>query len=201
MKRAEVAFRKGRILEARRWTLKALEAKPEAPQAQKLMAQVLDREIAREKSLFHESPPKDFPPGQRKLQIKTWIERSRSFLDLGQYDEALLAAEQVFSLDPENPEASRLIDQIKEVARRDGKGENLFLQELYQEEIETRIAQYAEQAEAWLEAGRFGAARLAIGKILILDPENPEGRRLLAQLNEQEARHSVSIPAGGPGGR
>lgn len=186
MRRGEGAFRQGRVPEAKRWVLKALEMRPEDPRAQTLMAKVLDREITREKSLLRGTLPKDLPSSQRKLQIKTWIERSRSFLDLGQYDEALLAAEQVFSLDPENPEASRLIDQIKETAQREGKGESLFLQELYQEEIEIRIAQYIEQAEAWLEAGRFGAARLAIGKILILDPENLEGRRLLTQLNQEE---------------
>ena len=186
LKRAEVAFQKERTPEARKWLEETLRTKPRDPKAQAFMAKVIDREIVQEKSLSQAISPEDLLPKEKKLQIKTWLERSQTYLQINQFDEALLAAEKVFRLDPENREASRLIDQIKEEARKQGKDESLFLQDLYQEEIQTRIRHYQEQAESWLKAGKPGAARLALEKILIFDPNNSRARRLLASLEKND---------------
>lgn len=186
MNRAERALKEDRIFEAKRWTLEALETKPHNLEAQKLMAKVLDREIVREKSLPQNKSPEEFNAQEKKLQIKTWLERSEGFLQVHEFDQALLSAEQVFQLDPGNLEASQMVDGIKAKARAEGKEESLFLQDLYEEEIQTRIRRYHEQAQTWLKANRLGAARLAVEKILLLDPKDREAHKLIAQLDRME---------------
>lgn len=186
MSRAERALKEDRIFEAKRWITEVLETKPHHLEAQKLMAKVLDREIVREKSLPLGKPPEEFNAKEKKLQIKTWLERSEGFLQAHEFDQALLSAEQVFQLDPGNLEASQKIDEIKAQARAEGKEESLFLQDLYDEEIQTRVHRYHEQAKAWLEAHRLGAARLAAEKILLLNPKDADARRLIAQLDRME---------------
>lgn len=186
LRRVELALKEEKIFEAKRWAEKAVTARPNHPAAQTLMAKVLDREIAREKSLLDEKLPEEFTSQEKKLEIKTWLERSRGFLEAREYDEALLAAEKVFQLDANHAEASRLMDEIKQRARADGKDESVFLQEIYEQEIQTRIQQYQKQARNWMENNRLGAARLTLEKILILDPENREAQKLLAALDRKE---------------
>ena len=186
LKRAEVALKGEKILEARKWAGEALTLKPERLEGQKLMAKILDREIAREKSLSRRDTLEELSSQEKRLQVKTWLERAQGFLEINQFDEALLAAEQVFLLDPENPEASRWVDEIKDKARKQGQEESLFLKDLYTQEIHLRIQRYTQQAETWLREGRWGAARLAIEKILFLDPKNRSGHRLLALLDAKE---------------
>ena len=186
MKHAETALAKDQLFEAKRWTREALAVKPGNFEAQKLMAKILDQEIVRERALPTDKTPEEFTSKEKKLQIKTWLERSQEFLRLNQFDEALLAAEQVFQLDPGNSEASRLVDQIKGTARTQGRDESFFLQNLYDEEIQNRIQKYHQQAEEWMKAGRFGAARLALEKILILDPKDKKAQRLLLVLERKE---------------
>ncbi len=128
----------------------------------------------------------ELTPQEISLEVKTWLERSRGFLEGNRFDEALQAAEQAFLFDPENLEASRLVDEIKLKAREEGAEESVFLQQLYQEEIEGRIRHYSEEADAWMKAGRWGAARMAVEKILFLDPDNFEGQRLLAVLEARK---------------
>lgn len=185
MKRAELALQEGRIIEARKRAVKALEMQPQRIEAQKLIAKVMDREIVQEKLAQQNILPEELTPKEKKNQIKTWLERSRSLLQVNQFEEALAAAEQVFRLDPDHLEASRLIDEIKDKAQKQGRADSLFLQRMYQQEIEDRIRRYIKQAEVWLQEKKWGAARFTIEKILVLDPKNPEGRRLLASLNEK----------------
>ena len=186
LRRAEMALQRERTFEARKWASEALAMHPGRLEGEKLMAKVLDQEIAREKSLSRHDTLEELSSQEKRLQVKTWLERAQSFLEVNQFDEALLAAEQVFQLDPENPEASRLIDEIKQRARKQGQDESLFLKGLYNQEINSRIKRYTQQAEAWFREKRWGAARLAIEKILFLDPKNETGRQLLVQLDEKE---------------
>ena len=189
---AQEALGGGSVAEAKKWAGKAMEMKPESLEAQKLMAKAINRETASEKYLTGNpspaltQPTEELDSREKEIQTKTWLERSRAFLEINQFEDALLAAERVFQFDPENSEASRLIDEIKEKARKQGKEDSLFLQSLYQEEVEKRIQRYTKQAESWLQDKKWGAARLAIEKILLLDPENEKGRRLLAMLGKKD---------------
>lgn len=146
------------------------------------MAKILEREIVREKSFSHKDTLEELSSQEKKEQAKTWLERAEGFLDAHQFDEALFAAEQVFQLDSENPEASRLIDEIKERARKEEREESLFVKSLYQEEIHSRIQRYTREAETAFREKRRGEARLTTEKILLLDPKNAKGKRLLARL-------------------
>lgn len=186
MQRAEAALQRERTFEAHRWASEALEMKPGSREAQELMAKVIDQEIANERALHPTQPLEELSPSIKNLQIKTWLERSRSLIQIQEWDQARQAAEQVFRLDPENREASRLIDEIKEKLRKQGKKEGLFVQDLYQEEADSRIQRYLGQAEDGLAKDRWGAARLAVEKVLILDPKNARGRKLLALLEKKE---------------
>lgn len=159
--------------------------KPRHPQAETLMAKVIEQEMVREWSFQPNEIPEEVPSSRKSLQIKTWLERSRGFLEVGEFDEALQAAERVFQLDPENPEASRLVDEIQEKAREEGREEDRILQEVYQQEIDARIQRYTQQAEADIRERRWGAARFAIEKLLTLDPKNAKGRKLLAILEKK----------------
>ncbi len=183
---AEKAFKEDRLFEAKRWILEALEIKPHNLEAQKLMAKILDREIAREKSLPKNKSPEEFNKQEKKIQIKTWLERSEGFMQAHEFDQALLSAEQVFQLDPGNLEASHQIDTIKNQARAEGKEESLFLQDLYEEEIQTRIRRYHEQLEVMLKSDRPGATRLTAEKILLLNPKDARARKVIADLDQKE---------------
>ena len=139
----------------------------------------------------------EWSSSEKSRQIKTWLERSRGYLEKGQFDEALQEAEQVFGIEADHLEASRLVDEIKEKARGRGEEEGLFLQSVYQEEIKERVGRYAAEAEAHLRAGRWGAARMATEKLLLLDPENREGHRLLALLDVEEEISQPPLPKQG----
>ena len=186
MRRAVVALQADRVPEAWNWAGEALKMKPQQSEAQLLMARVIDHEIVKEKSFVDHEIPEEITPQKKSLQIKTWLERSHSFLEINQLKEAQEAAEQVFRLDPENLEASRLMDEIKEKAQKQRRDDGVFLQELYQEEATSRIRLYVQQAEARIQDKQWAAARFAVEKILFLDPKNVQGRRLLSVLGEKE---------------
>lgn len=188
LKQAEVALKEERVREARGWVEQALQMNPGGHEAEVVMAKILDQEIAQEKSLLQHPLPEELLHEERRLQIKTWLERSQGFLEVQQFEEALLAAEQVFQLDPENREASHLVDKIKEEARQQGKEDSLFLQDLYQEEIDSRVKLYAQQAETWFQSNKPGAARLAAEKTLLLDPDNKKGLKILSLLERKEKK-------------
>ena len=169
---------------------------------EKKMAKVIEGNMVIEKTaLLEKKLPEELTRQERKLQVKTWLERGQAFLRENQFDEALLAAEQVFRLDPENPEASRLTDEIKGKARSQGREESLFLQDLYQQEVKARIEQYREEAEEHLRTDQLGAARLAIEKILLLEPKDAQAQKLLATLNKKEEAAWVSRIQDSPSGK
>lgn len=186
VRRAQVALGEQKIFEARRWASEALTMRPNSLEAQKLIAEIIDREIVLEKSSHTPQAVEEMSADERRLQIKTWLERSRGFLQAHEFEQAILAAEQIFLLDPENREASRQIDEIKIRVRELGKDETLILEDVYKEEIQTRLERYDRQAETWLDTNRLGAARLTIEKMLLLDPENARAHALLALLEERE---------------
>lgn len=167
----------GELYRAKRTTLAVLEKEPHHVEAEQLMATILDQEISREKEVSTKSVD-EFTTDEKKQQIRTWLERARTFLGLKQYDQAVLAAEKAFLYEAENYEASHLIDEIKERAYREGRGDTVVLGQMIEGEMRMRIQEYREQAQNWVREGQWGAARLAVEKILLLHPDDREALKL-----------------------
>jgi tetratricopeptide (TPR) repeat protein len=165
-------MKEGDLYQARKKAQKVLEKNQSDPEVQKLMADVIDQEIARHKSVFETHVPEELPQSAKDEETKTWLERAQVLMDLKRYDEAVLAAEKVFSYDPENAAASWLMDQIRGRAVKEGKQELLVRHEMYRSEAKERVRMYLDQAAKSLKAKRWGAARLAVEKTLLLEPQN-----------------------------
>ena len=103
-------------------------------------------------------------------------------MDLKRYNEAVLAVEKAFSYDAENKKASKLMDEIKIHALQDGQQEVLVRQEMARGEITDRVTNYLEQAQAYIKAGSWGAARMTVDKIMLLQPENKKAIKLQKKI-------------------
>ena len=176
---------KGEYYKARKAAELILAKNPNDAEAKKVIAEVIDQEVASHKELFETHVPEELTNDEQSVEVQALIERSHSLLDMGEYDEALVSAEKIFSYDPENAEASRLVDQIKAGAMKEGKAEMLIRNKIAKDEIDERVEIYLDQARKSLGAGRVGTARLALNKILLLQPENEEALKMRSQLDKK----------------
>ncbi|HNX69168.1 MAG TPA: hypothetical protein PLL75_02225 [Candidatus Omnitrophota bacterium] len=178
---------------ARRFTQEALEKDPNNPEAAKLMADILDKEIERQKEHLLPQAVEEMGKDERRDEIKSWLERSRSLFAMKQYDLALFAAEKVFLYDAGNNDASELIDQIKGQALKEGKAETLFVSKMYEEEISDRLEQYRDQADRFASQGQFGQAKFTAEKVLLLEPEDPRAMTTLKKIMTQGQKKGASL--------
>ncbi len=185
MKRAKSAVKHGDAFEAQKWAQEALQMKPGDLEAQALIAKIFDHQIEQDIILSQKTPAEELHSDEKKLKVKTLLERSNTLLEINLLKEANDTAEEALQLDPDNLEASRLLDAVKEKAQKQGKEESLFLQDLYEEEASSRIESYSEQAESWIAQKKWGAARIALEKILVLDPKNARAKKLLSEVEKQ----------------
>ena len=176
----------GELYRARKMMASYLLQHPEDSGAPKIMAEIIDLEIARHKDLLEEKVVEEFSVDEKDIEARNWLERAQMLFELKQYDEAALAAEKVFLYDPENLKASELIDRIKNRALLEGRREIVLRQQIAHSEIQDRVLEYLKQTEAWIRSGRWGAAKLAVEKILLLDPENKEGLGLHDQIRAHQ---------------
>ena len=181
---ARRSLEEGKFFDARQMVETVLKKHPHDAEAERLMSEIMDQEIARQKMVFEADTVEDLTSDEKVEAVKTWLERGESFLNLRQYDEALLAAEKVFLYDPQNIKASQMIDRIKQQAYREGKADGLILNQMVEGEIQERISRYRQQAKDWIQIGRWGAARLAVEKILLLMPEDPEALKLYEKIKQ-----------------
>ncbi|HLD50514.1 MAG TPA: hypothetical protein VJC08_04880 [bacterium] len=177
----------GEYYRARKTASVVLQKNPDNPEAKQLIADVINQEVAQYKELFESKVPEELTGDEQSSEVQALLERSRSLLQIEEYDEALTAAEKVFSYEPENAEASRLIDEIRKTAMKDGQAEVLVRNKIAREESRERVGAYLLEARKGLQTGRVGAAGLALNKILLLDPENEEALKMRSQLNEHAA--------------
>jgi tetratricopeptide (TPR) repeat protein len=179
---AEKYYSSHEYYKARRATQQALEENPQDPEAAKLMADILDKEIERQKEHLLPQAVEEMNAEDKQDEIRTWLERSRSLFAVNQYDLALFAAEKVFLYEADNSAASELIDQIKGKALKEGKADTLFIHKMYKEEIADRLEQYRAEAEDLAAQGQFGQARFTAEKILMLEPEDPKALSILQKV-------------------
>lgn len=176
----------GDLYQARKKAQKVLERNHEDAEAQKLMADIIDQEIARHKEVFQNNVPEELPKSAKDEETKTWLERGQVLMDLKRYDEAVLATEKVFSYDPGNLAASALMDKIRERAIREGKQELLVRHQMYKSESKERVRMYLDQAAVSIKSKRWGAARLATEKILLLEPDNKRALKMHRFIQSQQ---------------
>ncbi len=182
--KAEKHLEQGELYMAKKSVEKVLDADKENPRGQQLMAQILDQEISRRMEIFKDTAPEDFTASEKSGEIKTWLERAKSFMAIHQYDQATLAAEKVFEYDPQNLEASRLLDEIKSYAIQEGKAQSFLVQEMAHDESRQRVTLYEKQAQEAIAKNMWGTARLASEKILLLEPNNEKALAFVKQINQ-----------------
>ncbi len=194
LEKAQMAYHDGEYYSARTQVQAVLNQDPENTVAQQLMADVLDKEIERQKEAVISTSPDNndkevssSTEEANQTEVKNWLDRSRMLLHQNQYDLALFAAEKVFIYDANNREASFLIDDIKEAAMKSGKADTLFLSKMYQEEIGDRVKKYRSEAKDLMDQDKNEQAKFDLQKILTLEPEDPEALRLLRELQKKEA--------------
>jgi Flp pilus assembly protein TadD len=186
LSQAEKLYNNHEYYSARRAAQQVLTEEPENPRAMKLMADILDKEIERQKEHFLPQAIDEMNTDDKQDQIKTWLERSRTLFNANQYDLALFAAEKVFLYDANDSAASELIDQIKAKALKEGKAETLFIHKMYKNEIADRLEQYRTQAENLAAQGQLGQAQFVAEKILMLEPEDPKALSILQKVVSQK---------------
>lgn len=179
------SLERGEFFRARQLAGKILQEDPGDFEAQKLMAEILDREIAGQREVLGSKFVEDYSDAERTAEARTWLERAESLLSLGEYEQAVLAAEKVFQYEPGNIRASALMDRIRREAQAEGKAESIWLKKMYAGESTERVNLYLGQARDWIREGRTGAARLAVEKALLLQPENREALKLYGTLESQ----------------
>ncbi|MFA5168923.1 MAG: hypothetical protein WC530_10395 [Candidatus Omnitrophota bacterium] len=194
LSQAEKFYNNHEYYNARRAVQQVLDKEPRNPQAAKLMADILEKEIERQKEHFLPQAIDEMNTDDKRDQIKTWLERSRALFNANQYDLALFAAEKVFLYDANNNTASELIDRIKAKALKEGKADTLFIHKMYKNEIADRLEQYRTQAEALAAGGQLGQAQFMAEKILMLEPEDPKALSILQKvLSRKDRTRSESL--------
>lgn len=188
---AKAQFLEGDWFKAKQTLHPVLIKNPDHSEAQVLMAQILDAEISRHKEAFDEKLREELTQEEKLEEARLWMDRAQSFLELGQYEEALFCAEKVFLYDSSSPQASQLIDKIRNQAVRKGKDEVSWIVRMKQEEIGQRIQLYRQTAEEALQEGRWGMAQLAVEKLLLLNPEDSEGLRLYDEIKQHLTREAA----------
>ena len=194
LSKAEKFYNNHEYYNARQAAQQVLAEEPQNPQAMKLMADILDKEIERQKEHFLPQAVEEMNADDKQDQIKTWLERSRTLFNANQYDLALFAAEKVFLYDANDSAASELIDQIKAKALKEGKADTLFIHKMYKNEIADRLEQYRTEAEDLAARGQLGQAQFTAEKILMLEPEDPKALSILQKvLSRRNGTRSESL--------
>ncbi len=181
-------FEAGELYHAKKLASAFLNENPNDVEAQLLMAKILEEEIAQHKDAFDTKALEELDSDEKTLEAKTWLERSQGFLDAGQYEQAAWAAEKVFQFDPHNQKASQLLDRIKKDAWVYGKKQIDTGNNMIEDEVGDRVAIYRRQASQWMAERKWGAARFAVEKILLLLPEDKDALNLLKTIKSQSAK-------------
>lgn len=124
----------------------------------------------------------EYTQKEKTKYVKELLELGDQQFDQKNYDQALAAYEQVFSMDPENKKASAKLDILKKQMMKEGKDETGVVKEIYDEEAKERIRGYWADVQAYLKNKKYGQARFTLEKILLLDPFNQEASSLYEKL-------------------
>ena len=180
---AKIYLASGEIEKARHLTEDVLATQNNNDEARVILSQIIDREIAQDREIPSPSTHvEELSAKDKQIETERWLERAQSFASFHQYEQAILSAEKVFLYSPHNEKASRLIDEVQRQALDEGVNGANSLNQSAKNEAKERIAQYRSQALQWMKEKRYGGARLALDKILLLDPANNEALQLKKQM-------------------
>lgn len=126
----------------------------------------------------------EYTKEERQKHVSELLALGDQLFDEKNYTYALAAYEEVFLLDPDNPKASARIDRLKKQASRDGKDEIGIVRGVYEEQAKERVRKYWLEAREYLKEKKYGQARFAVEKILLLDPESKEAIALYEDLKK-----------------
>ena len=83
------------------------------------------------------------------------------------------------------------MDDIRNQALSTGKEQALIANRVVRTEIDERVAEYYKQAEEDMRKGRWGSARLAVDKILLLSPEEDKALQLRETLRAKSTKRAA----------
>ena len=183
---AQSHMNRGELYRAKKIISNVLEKYPNHIPAEELMAQVLEKEIARQHDIMEPVIGREAERDQAEDQASLWLDRAEALLTAEEYMMALDAAEKVFIYDPHSIKASELIDKISKKARELGRNEQELIREISRKEADERIPVFRVEALERIENQQWAAAEYSLRKILLLDPENKEAEELIAKIREKQ---------------
>lgn len=165
---------------------------PEDPQIRELVTQVEKRQAERYQELKGSlSGMAELSSREKQDVIQTLNERAEEYFQEGKYAEAAETVQEVFQYEPGNGRASKMLDKITGAQGKEVEREGGVLREMYRDEMTERMEMYRLEARRCIDHGRYGKARFALEKMLLLEPNDPEANRLysmvLAQLEKKAA--------------
>ncbi len=164
--RAEEAFREGNLETADDALKEVFRIMPMHYSAQMLTLQIEEERARREEEERKRrvKEEKRRREEERQKKIQDHLERALSFVEQDQFDQALAAVKEVYSIDPRNAEAKQLEEQIRQAEQAKAELERLQALEAEQrlQEEEQRRQKEAEEALARAKAEAIAERRTAL---------------------------------------
>ncbi|OGW84721.1 MAG: hypothetical protein A3C35_00385 [Omnitrophica bacterium RIFCSPHIGHO2_02_FULL_46_11] len=113
------------------------------------------------------------------------VQEGDRYLKEKNYNLANASYESIFLLEPNNVQASQRIDQLKKAMAKEGVSETALVTRVYDQEIDERVREYLSQAKQLIAERKFGQARFALQKLLLINPLHQEAGKLYDQLNSE----------------
>jgi tetratricopeptide (TPR) repeat protein len=133
----------------------------------------------------HPKATEELTTPEKQGMIQELMAEGDRYSDEKNYNLANAAYESVFLLDPENQDASARIDRLKKRMLKEGKLETELVTRVYDSEIDARVRTYLSQAKEFIKTGRMGQARLALQKLLLINPLHEEAGKLYQTLSRE----------------
>ncbi|GEM_PF-3437327 len=128
----------------------------------------------------------NFSSGQKKEIINDLLSKANAWLEQSEYDQAVETFEKIFLLDSLHGKASRGIDKVRRRLIQEKEKEEEVLSRINENENAETIQLELEHAENALKNGQSAEARVHLNRILLIDSENREARKLLGRLEEEK---------------
>ncbi len=127
--------------------------------------------------------------GQKRTSIQYKLASAKAALKKGNYAEAIVNADAVLKVSPDNQQAARIKKQAMAMRRR--------------REKRRKINAMLKQAMAFLESGHFTRARILADRVLDIEPDNTAAQDILEMAMEGEKNHVIRnfLPGFQPGQR